>query len=124
VLKDDISKALTYARDFKTDQRSRAEAAKLLVQGRTSQTVKTTDPKTNVAGSVKIPGVPATDQLTASVALDLAYDGHVSKKNQRELRRRGFKVKGLGYPTYPLAGAFTGGGGDLLSQLIRSLSNG
>lgn len=39
---------------------------------------------------------PDLDELYVSVALDLAYDGHVSRANAKKLHDRGVKVKGVG----------------------------
>jgi len=49
--------------------------------------------------AVNIPGVPSFEELYASIALDLAYDGHISRRNVQELHRAGIKVKPLGYKT-------------------------
>jgi len=42
---------------------------------------------------------PAINSLFASVALDMAYDGHVSAHNVRRLHALGYRIDSLGYPT-------------------------
>jgi hypothetical protein len=80
-------------------QRDRAETAKILVNGRGGQTIKN-DPKSGdpLANPIKVPGVKQQDQLYASVALDILYDGRLSKGNQARLRRLGLTPKMLGVP--------------------------
>jgi hypothetical protein len=43
---------------------------------------------------------PNVDPLYASVALDVAYDGHVSRANAKKLHDRGVKVKDLNVPSF------------------------
>ncbi|HEY4096154.1 MAG TPA: hypothetical protein VGM33_11605 [Baekduia sp.] len=45
-----------------------------------------------------IPAFPADIRMAA--ALDVALDGHLSRKTQKELQRQHFKVKDLNLPTY------------------------
>jgi hypothetical protein len=42
----------------------------------------------------------AKSQLLASVALDMAYDGHISRRNQKLLHARGIQLKPLGLVTF------------------------
>lgn len=82
--------------------RDRADAAKILVNGRAGQTIKN-DPKSGepLANPIKVPGVNKQDQLYASVALDMLYDGRISKGNQARLSRLGLTPKQLGLrPAY------------------------
>jgi hypothetical protein len=73
----DFSKALRYARRYATENHPRSVAADELITGTKS-------------------GVPAIDdQLALSIALDMAYDGHVSKTNTRRLHQVGIKVADL-----------------------------
>jgi hypothetical protein len=51
------------------------------------------DPQAAKEFGVKIP-----KELERSVGLDLAFDGHISRKNVSELRKRGFRVKKFGLP--------------------------
>lgn len=89
-----IAAAKSIAESMKSRQ-PRSQVAKWLVDGRPAQTVE--DPKTGAKG--KLPGIPKTDELYASVALDLAYDGHVSDRNRKLLNDLGISVKQLGLPT-------------------------
>lgn len=43
---------------------------------------------------------PATDPLYVSAALDMIYDGHVSRTNANKLHKRGLTVKDLGLTSY------------------------
>lgn len=89
-----ISKAFAQAKRLKREGRARREAATFLTEGRPGQQV--VDRKGN---KVNIPGVPSFEELYASIALDLAYDGHISRRNVQELHRAGIKVRPLGYKT-------------------------
>lgn len=89
-----ISKAFAQAKRLMTEGRTRAEAAQILTEGRPGQQV--VDRKGN---KVNIPGVPSYEELYASVALDLAFDKHLSQRNVQELHGQGIKVKPLGYKT-------------------------
>jgi hypothetical protein len=65
------------------------------------QTVKPDFPGSRQTGGVKagqafLKDNPAADPLYVSVALDMAYDGHVSKTNAKKLHQRGLTVKDLG----------------------------
>jgi hypothetical protein len=48
------------------------------------------------AGKAFLKDNPAADPLYVSVALDMAYDGHVSKRNAEKLHQRGLTVQDLG----------------------------
>ena len=90
--------AIAYAKSIAADQKSksgasRAQVAKWLVQGRPSQKVDVDGEK------VSVPGINKTDELFASVGLDLAYDGHVSDRNRKLLNKLGISVKDLGLPS-------------------------
>lgn len=84
---DSIGQALHYAEQARGQKLSRHDAAGLLVEGQKA------DPKTGATA------VPSIDQLYASVALDIAFDGHISQANIKRLHARGVKVNALGYPT-------------------------
>ena len=64
-------------------QNSRSQVARLLTQGK--------------AGGKDSPTVNAVDdQLAISMALDMAYDGHISRANARTIKGgRGINVAGL-----------------------------
>jgi hypothetical protein len=54
-----------------------------------------------VEATVDDPGFEkAKSQLLASVALDIAYDGHISRRNQKLLHDNGIQIGPLGLPTY------------------------
>jgi hypothetical protein len=93
-VKDQVESIASWIRSNKADYKSRHEMAVDLVQGVPAQTV--TDPKTGQ--KVRDPGVPkAPSQLAASIALDLAYDGHVSRRNVAELHKRRLSLNMLGF---------------------------
>lgn len=92
-----ISLARTQAQRLKgTEGRARGEAAKALVEGRDDMTIKVDKDGRPLAQPVKVPGVAKVDQLWASVALDIEYDGVISRKNLRRLRSLGYTTRGLG----------------------------
>ena len=64
---------------------SRSTAAEKLVQG-------TVIAKGDTSGTRPI---PAFRELVASIALDMAYDGHVSRANAQKLHKLGYKVSDL-----------------------------
>jgi hypothetical protein len=106
---DVIGQALNEAHGFKADGTSRGDAAALLLNGSKEQRIALHDPATGKPLYDKdgkprvkvIPGVPKIGhQLLLSVALDVAYDGHVSRANHRALLHRGLSVRDLGLPTY------------------------
>lgn len=90
-VRDGIDSAKSFASQYKKSGTSRETVAKWLTQGRESQTVEVDGKK------VKVPGIPkSSSPLAASIALDLAYDGQISRKNVEELWRRGITLRGLG----------------------------
>lgn len=95
--KDKIAAARVTAAKLKAAGRSRSEIASLLVGGRPSQSVE--DPNTGAITTV--PGISKVPQLYASVALDLVWNKHVSRRNVAELHKRRYKVSDLGLPTRP-----------------------
>jgi hypothetical protein len=52
------------------------------------------------AATVRSPSIPKHDELYADVAVDIAYDGHVSRRNAQRLHSMGLSVKDLGLPSY------------------------
>lgn len=89
-LKDRISYGLRVAKTHKEQGDSRNLAGQILTDG---------VPAFTAPGGGKIPAIKALPQLSASVALDLAYDGHVSQRNVVELHKRGYSLNQLGLPT-------------------------
>lgn len=86
---------------------TRQQAAAYLTQGVSDRPIYDENGKRvlNPDGTQKTTGsVPAFDPLWASVALDIAFDGHISRNNVKRLHARGIKVDPLGYPTRPAAG--------------------
>lgn len=88
---DTISLALAQAKRLKREKLDRAGAAQVLTEGR--EKIKGEKDGTEF----EIPEVPKFAGLWASIALDLAYDGHISARNARLLRKRGIRVRKLGY---------------------------
>lgn len=80
-LSDNFQKALPYAKGYATNQRPRSQAADDLLRGR--DIPKGGDPSQRV---------PSFGQLTTSIALDMAYDGHVSQQNAKRLHKLGYNV--------------------------------
>lgn len=93
-----VQLALPVAKQYKAAGMSRAALAKLLLNGAPAAVAAEDDGK--VKKGDKLPAIkPVTkDQLIASVALDLAYDGRVSYANFQKLRKLKLNVKALGYP--------------------------
>lgn len=90
-VRDGIDSAKSFALQYKKSGTSRATVAKWLTQGRAAQTREVDGKK------VKVPGIPkSSSPLAARIALDLAYDGHISRKNMEELWRRGITLRGVG----------------------------
>ena len=89
--KDNVEAARQLIREYKPDYSSRHELAGDLLNGVPS--IK--DPKTGKS----LPGVPKAPggQLALSVALDLEFDRHLSRRNVGELHRRRISVGRLGY---------------------------
>lgn len=122
---DTVQNALKWARTLKSGKVSRADAAAALLTGADEQTADVIDPTTNKravwkAGEVdpstgqKVDpslvntpkkrtiqtALPQIDsQLYLSAALDMAYDGHLSTRNQKLLHARGIKLEPLGLVT-------------------------
>jgi hypothetical protein len=107
----DFQQALDYAKDFSRERAPRHEAANVLKRGLpASEDEVIYDPQT---GKPKVgkdgkrlkapgtPGVPAIkDELMLTAALDIAYDGHLSRATQRKLHANGIKIGPLGAKTY------------------------
>lgn len=107
-----ITRALNWAKQYKQANRKRGDAARVLVNGSSASSsiderkyqellkkgVKPVDARRRA--TVKSPSIPKFDQLYASVALDVAYDGHVSRRNAQKLHQMGLTLKDLGLPSY------------------------
>lgn len=120
---DQVHHALDFAKDF-VGHATRQEAARALRQGVKDQTIKfdpvmdpatgkqKIDPKSGLkvyrddSGKLTtkpqalVPGVPQFEDIYVRAALDVAYDGHLSRSTQGLLHRSGIKVRQLGLPTY------------------------
>lgn len=123
-LKDQLSGTIAQIQKKAKLGRSRRELADLYLSGRPAQTVelKPGDPRYDPANPAKnkrtAPKVDKVPQLALSVALDLAFDGHVSHDNVIKLQRRGYSIKELGIPTRsrpksPAGSVNTGFGGSI-----------
>lgn len=92
---DSIQSAIEQAKRLKQSGYGRHEAASLLLTGRSPSTVKDGN------NTLKVPGIPKTPQLIASIALDMSYDGHVSRRNVDRLHKAlRTQVKNTGLPTH------------------------
>lgn len=80
-------------------ERSRQEVAAIVVNGRPGQTIENDAKGNPLPNPVKVPKVSPTDQLVTSVALDVAYDGHISTANLKKLHAQGISVRELGIST-------------------------
>jgi hypothetical protein len=80
-------------------ERSRSEVAGIVVNGRPGQTIENDAKGNPLPNKVVIPKVSPTDQLVTSVALDVAYDGHISTANLKKLHALGISVRELGIST-------------------------
>ncbi len=90
-VRSEIDRAIAAAKQIKATGQSRSIAAQYLTSDRPSKS------STDTAGNtVNTPGRKANDELTASVALDLAYDGHISRRNVQRLHDQRFSLKTLG----------------------------
>ncbi len=106
----EVSGAIGQAQRLKREGLGRHEAAGLLLSGREAVSRTKRDKESGTSTVQKIPEVPSYDQLYASIALDMAYDGHISKRNLALARRRypGL-VKSLGLKLPPPKGKGKGG---------------
>jgi hypothetical protein len=105
---DKIGEAKRWAARLKEAGLNRHEVAGALLSGREAKDIPLHDPNTGKAifnkdGTPKtrsLPGLPKIDsELYLSVALDAAYDGHISARNQKLLHDRGIKIGPLGIKT-------------------------
>ena len=85
---DKVREAMGVADALKVGGDDRRTAAPKLVHGTTIPAGTKPDPKT---GEIPRP-VPKFGQLVASIALDMAHDGHISRQNARRLHELGYKV--------------------------------
>lgn len=125
--KDSVSAAQRAASVLKNRKLPRSKAAQVLLQGVPAYT----DPKTGE----KIPAIkPATKSaLQAKIALDLVYDGRVSRGTRQEMWQRGFTLDKLGFkgppsgpPASPAQKKLTRTVGSQLAsldELLRQLGN-
>jgi hypothetical protein len=115
--KEKIATGLAALRDLDPDKAHRHDTAPGLVQGAPADkgtpiyrtetdpiTKKTKQvPVLNPDGTVKtsgdLPAIPGVGSW-ATIAADVYYDGHLSRKNQKALADAGFSIKELGLPTY------------------------
>jgi hypothetical protein len=78
MFQSDYSKASSFARQFKKENFSRGEARRFLIRGEKGQN-------------------PAIgNNLALSVALDMAYDGHLSRANHRAMKGIGVRTRDIG----------------------------
>lgn len=92
---DQVASLTSLIKDHKGDYRSRHELARDLLNGVPASTV--TDPKTGQ--KIRDPGLPkAPSQLALQAALDVVYNGGISRGTARALHQRGYSVGILGLP--------------------------
>jgi hypothetical protein len=96
-----LSLAREQAARLKRAGRDRGEIGPLLVEGRESQTVDGDRP----GEKIRVPGVKKVDQLWASVALDIEFDGRLSRTNLDRLRKLGYGANMLGIGKYRPGGS-------------------
>lgn len=101
--KDAVGGARAALPRLRAEGRSRAEIAQVLLNGRPQATLRVDEKGNKLDAPVTIPGVSKRPELVASIALDLELDGHVSRRNVRELHKRGLSLKKLGLPSRPNA---------------------
>jgi hypothetical protein len=115
---DDIDSLRGFAEKLKAADVNRRDAAQALQTGQESKpvfrTVQVKDRYGNVTGTkqervldpktgaqVMTPAVPqAKSRLLLAAALDVAYDGHLSRRTQKLLHDRGIKIAPLGLMTF------------------------
>lgn len=90
-LRAQIDDALRDARAVAKEQ-PRHATARDLTNDIPSQTI----PDAKTGGNVNMPGRKGFDELVASIALDLAYDGHISRRNVQRLHNSRYSLKTLG----------------------------
>jgi hypothetical protein len=121
--RDSIEGALQEAKTFKAHGGTRPDVGKLLITGAPAQTKKDKN-----GDSQHIPGVTPHKALYVRVALDLAYDGHISPDTAKLLHKRGLSVKRLGYPllnkAQRRAGSQAQGAGAIAGTLAQLLGLG
>jgi hypothetical protein len=107
-----ITRARNWAQQYHDQHRSRADARRVLINGSNASSsvdekkyqdllgkgVKPVDARRRA--TVTSPSIPSHDELYADVAVDIAYDGHVSRRNAQRLHSMGLSVKDLGLPSY------------------------
>jgi hypothetical protein len=102
--KDQLGTVSSQIQSMLADGDTRAEIATSLVQGEPAYKIKAGTPNPATGEKAKtditVPAIKAMSPLVVSISLDLALDGHVSKRNLEELHRRGLSVKQLGLPTH------------------------
>ena len=118
-LQDQINRVRGVVANLRRSGANRQEAAEIILRGRPE--------KRDAYGNVQRAAVrPTTDSpLVAKAALDLVFDGHISYDAFRDLRRRGYAVRRLGFPVNrdrKLRGKRRQQQGDPLSWLVKALT--
>lgn len=85
-LSDRVAHALSVAQTY-SGKYTRGQLAQTLLKGQVP--TKTTD---KTGAETTVPGLPRVDQFVLSLALDMAYDKHVSRANARRLHKLGYNV--------------------------------
>lgn len=109
-----VDMAMEWLRRLDPGKADRREVAPLLVTGvkeparggeqvydpNTGKRVLNKDGTPRKVGGRQAREVPGVGGLFASVAADVFYDAHLSRRNEKRLRRAGFSLAQLGLPTY------------------------
>lgn len=104
---DSIESAKIDAKKQKDLGRGRQESVPLLTNGRNQQSI--TDPQSGQ--KLQVPGIKSHPSLAVQVAMDLTYDGKISRKTLAKLHSLGYSLKELGYPFMDRRGPGRGQGG-------------
>jgi hypothetical protein len=95
-LSDEFQQALRDAGDYAKAKEPRSYAADEMLRGRQAGKTKDTDPKSPTYGQeIPYEGKSKFGQLATTLALDMAYDGHISRANARRLHSLGYTVDDL-----------------------------
>jgi hypothetical protein len=116
-----IAQARTWANQYAAQHRPRADAKRVLVSGAAAGSTTGADPAATKAQkdkykklvdggmkpvdarrqtTVRSPSIPTIPELYADVAIDIAYDKHVSRRNAQRLHDLGVTLQDLGLPSY------------------------
>jgi hypothetical protein len=106
--KSDISRAVSYVNTLKTHIKSRSKLIQTLIQGVPASKDLVVDakgkPVLDAAGKPKyetLPAIPAMDPDYVRAAMNIAFDGSLSRGDLQRLHNRGLQTRRLGYQVRP-----------------------